>query len=424
VLALGVTLGIPWLVNPILNGVNVLLVHRLGQELFDRPTARVAAVLFALSPWNLFLGMSLMPHPVSLAGGLAAAVGVAAYRRGRPWPIMAVAGGGIGLASLVRPLEGLILAACLGLWSLGARPVRRAVIGGALLALGAIAVGALTLPYNAALTGDATRFPIMAYTDTLYGPGTNAMGFGPNRGLGWSGLDPLPGHGVLDVLVNLNLNLFALNIELFGWATGSLALLAWFAVGCRKRRADWLMLAVIAVVVGAHSLYWFAGGPDFGPRYWYLITVPCAFLGARALLGLARASGEPEVRGRVLGGAALLAATSLLVFVPWRAGDKYYHYRGMEPSLRALASAGRFGSDLVLIRGRRHPDYAAAAALNPMDLTTAAPIFAWDRSPEARRAVLERFGGRQVWLVDGPTVTGDGYRIVRGPVRASALIEP
>jgi hypothetical protein len=59
-----------------------------------------------------------------------------------------------------------------------------------------------------------------------------------------------------------------------------------------------------------------------------------------------------------------------------------------------------------------------------MDLTTAAPIFAWDRSPEARRAVLERFGGRQVWLVDGPTVTGDGYRIVRGPVRASALIEP
>ena len=42
--------------------------------------------------------------------------------------------------------------------------------------------------------------------------GTNDLGFGANRGLGWSGLDPFPGHGVLDVIVNA-----ALNAAAQGW---------------------------------------------------------------------------------------------------------------------------------------------------------------------------------------------------------------
>ncbi|MGE0554582.1 MAG: hypothetical protein AB7R55_14225 [Gemmatimonadales bacterium] len=426
VLAIGVRLGGPWLVNPILNGISTLLIYRLAQDLYDRPTARLGTLLFALSPWNLFLAMSLLTHSVSLAAGLAAAVGVAAFRRGRPAGLLLLAGAGIGMVSLVRPLEGLIVALCLGLWALGARPFwRRGVLGATLLAVGAIAAGAITLPYNRALTGESGRFPIMLYTDTLYGPGTNAMGFGPNRGLGWSGLDPFPGHGAIDVLVNLNLNFFALNVELLGWAIGSIAPLAWLLFVSRKRQSDWWMLAVVGAVVGVHTFYWFSGGPDFGPRYWYLIAAPCALLAARGVLGMADRDGEdPSRRGRVLGGAAILMAGSLLVFLPWRAGDKYHRYRGMEPSLRTLAEAGTFGDDVVLVRGRRHPDYAAAAVLNPMAINQGGPVFAWDKSPEVRDSVLRQFAGRRFWLVDGPTVTGDGYRVVRGPVDARGLSQP
>ena len=64
-------------------------------------------------------------------------------------------------------------------------------------------VGAINLPYNRALTGNPRTFPVMAYFDRIFGPGSNALGFGANRGFNWSsGLDPYPGHGVRDVLVN------------------------------------------------------------------------------------------------------------------------------------------------------------------------------------------------------------------------------
>lgn len=423
ILAAGVAAGVPWLVNPILNGINVLLVHRLSRELYEPSTARLTALVFALSPWNLLLAMSFLSHTASLAAALAAALGVVAFRRGGRVSLLLPAGAAIGIVALIRPLEGLIVALFLGLWTLGARPWGRAVAGAAALAVATAVVGGLNLWYNRAVTGLAGRFPIMAYADALYGPGSNAMGFGPNRGLGWGGLDPLPGHGPLDVLINTNLNLFALNIELLGWATGSVLVLALWILRRRLDGADRILLAVIAGVMLAHAFYWFAGGPDFGPRYWYLIAAPGAMLVARALHGLPEAA-NPVARGRFLAAVAVLTAGSLLVFMPWRAGDKYYHYRGMEPGLRTLLHSGTFGADLVLVRGRRHPDYAAAAVLNPLEPDPGRPVFAWDRTPEVRRAVLERFGDRRVWLVNGPTETGGGYRIVLGPVAAAELLPP
>jgi hypothetical protein len=287
------------------------------------------------------------------------------------------------------------------------------------------AVGAAVLPYNAALTGSPGRFPIMAYTDALYGPRTNALGFGPERGLGWSGLDPLPGHGPRDVVVNSNLNLTTLNTELLGWGSGSLLLILVALGGLRPSRGDRRMLAAIAAVIGVHAFYWFSGGPDFGPRYWYLIVVPCLALAARGALALpGMLEADAAWRGRAALGCLALAAGSLLVFVPWRAGDKYYHYRGMRPDVVRLADSAGMAGGLVLISGRRHPDFAAAAASNPMDLAAAGPIFAWDRSGEVRRELLRRYPDRRVWLVDGPTVTGDTYRIRGGPLAATRLLEP
>src|SRR5207302_8889504 len=128
---------------------------------------------------------------------------------------------------------------------------------------GALLLGGLSLPYNKALTGDWSKSPIMAYADKYYGPKTNALGFGPERGLGWP-LDPFPGHGPADAAVNALLNTTAVNTELFGWCTGSLLLIACAVFSCSLTRSDYLMLGMILAVVGAYSLYWFSGGPDFG----------------------------------------------------------------------------------------------------------------------------------------------------------------
>ena len=431
VLAVGAALGVPWLVNPLLAAICVLLTHDLVRGLYDERTSRMTVVLLCASPWFLFMSMNLLTHTFTLAAALAGAVAVSRMiSRGRlRWALPA--GVSIGVLGLIRPLEGLTVALLFALWvmSLGAR---RRVVGVALMALAAIAVGAITLPYNAYLTGEAMQFPIMAYTDALYGEGTNALGFGANRGLGWTGLDPIPGHGPVDVVMNTMLNAYLVNVELLGWATGSLLPLALLPLLRRPRREDRMMLIAILAIVAAHALYWFSGGPDFGARYWYLIIVPCCVVVARGILVLAerlgpatseRAAAPGDARVRVLLAAGALCLAALITFVPWRAADKYFHYRGMRPDIRRLANEHDFGPDLVLVRGRRFPDYASAAAYNPIDLRSDHTIYAWDRSPEVRAAVLEAYPDRWVWIVAGPSVTGDGYEVERGPVRATELRE-
>jgi len=394
------------------------------REIYPRRTARITVALFAASPWNLFMAMNFMTHTATLTCALAAAAAVA--RLGRDprarWGVLA--GCFTGMVALIRPLEGAAVALLLGLWSLRARGLRFRFTPSLALTLAAVVTGALVLPYNRYLTGSARVFPIMAYTDAVYGPGRNDLGFGTNRGLGWPGLDPLPGHGAADVVINGNLNLFQINIELLGWATGSLfLLLLWLGFGS-LRRPDRLMITAIAVVAGIHSFYYFSGGPDFGARYWYLAIIPCLALTARGLEFLEDRADRAAPGGgqRVLVSASVLVAGALLLFVPWRAIDKYHHYRGMRPDIRRMTREYPIGNGVMLVQGRRHPDYASAAAYNPTDLTASVPLFAWDRGLVVRRALVAVYPDRAFWIVRGPTVTGRGYEIVAGPLSGAQLL--
>ncbi len=409
-LAIGAALGVPWLVNPVLAGVCVVLTYLLLTAIYSRRVARCATVLLAVSPWFLFLAMSYMTQMLTLTCALTAALGVEYARRsGRAaWGV--AAGCGVGVMSLIRPLDGVLVAGAIGLWAIGVGGRRLRVTALAGLVAGTAATGALVYPYNRALTGDGLTFPISVYANRLYGPNSNAYGFGKDRGLGWA-FDPNPGHSPIDGVINLNLNAFGLNTDLFGWATGSLILIMWLMVAARLTRPDRTMLAGIAVFVIGYFFYYFSGGPDFGARYWFPAIVPLAALTARGLEHLDLAIGP-----RAWLAAGLLVAMSLVNYVPWRALDKYRDYRGMRAEVRDLAGAHGFASDLVLIRGTRFPDYASAAVLNPIDLKAPATIYAWDRNEAVRAEVLRAYPDRRVWIVEGPSASGAGYRVIEGPL--------
>ena len=119
-----------------------------------------------------------------------------------------------------------------------------------------------------------------------------------------------------------------------------------------------------------------------------------------------------------------LVAGSLILFIPWRATDKYHGYRGMHPDLNQLARSAGFGRSLVLINGNRTPDLASASVFNPLDLDADAPIYALDRGPALRRALLQRYPDRPVWLVDGPTVAGGRFVVRAGPIAPVRLAQP
>jgi hypothetical protein len=415
VLAIGVVFGAAWLVNPVLAGANILLAYSFLREIYSRSMARLAVLLLSTSPWFVWMGVNFMTHTFTLTCALVVALGLAVSRRAgsRMWAFAAGIATGIGAA--VRPLDGLIVAALAGIFAAaGGRRLKPSAI--AALLLGTALAGGIALPYNHLLTGSFAKSPIMAYADQYYGQKSNDYGFGPQRGLGWP-LDPYPGHSPFESLINANLNGSVMNTELLGWSTGSLLLMAILLFAGPLQGADRAMLLVMAAVFAAYGGYWFSGGPDFGARYWYLMIVPCAVLSARGLHVLSSKLESSGIeRARASAAMVVLVLMALTNFFPWRALDKYRHYLQMRADIPVLAARHNFGKSLVLVRGERHPDYSSAAVYNPIDLKAAQTIYAWDRNPAVRHQVLEAYPGRPVWIVEGPTITGAGFRVAAGPV--------
>src|SRR5262249_25147418 len=110
-LAIGVFLGAPSLVNPLLAGVSVLLTFGVVRRLYDARTACGVALLLAASPWFLFTSMSYMTHTATLAFALLAAWAILRSRETGVALWAGLGGAAIGVVSLIRPLDGVIVAA-------------------------------------------------------------------------------------------------------------------------------------------------------------------------------------------------------------------------------------------------------------------------------------------------------------------------
>jgi hypothetical protein len=307
------------------------------------------------------------------------------------------------------------------LWAIGLGGKRLPIRAVAALVLGSMFVGAAILPYNKALTGDSRKFPIMAYTEEHFAPKANAYGFGPERGMGWP-IDPYPGHGPLDALVNSNLNTASINADLFGWSTGSLIFILAAVFAWNIRREDALMILIIVINFVLYFFYYFSGGPDFAARYWFLMILPCVVLTVRGIDWMqdtlaARTHGDSRVALAV----ACLCLFAAVNYLPWRAVDKYFHYLGMRPDVRSLAREHAFGRSLVLVRGEELPDYVSAATFNPLDFHAEGPVYARDSSKEIRARLLGAYPDRPIWILEGPTVTGSGYKIIAGPIRPDEI---
>lgn len=426
ILAVGVLLGLPGLVNPVLAGINILLSYILLQDLYDRRSARIALLLLAISPWYVFMGMNFMTHTSTLTCALLAAVAVIQSRRtGRAyWG--AIAGAAVGIGSLIRPLDGLIAGVLIGLWAIGVGGRRlhfRSLL--TFVVVGAV-VGALVLPYNFALTGHPTVFPLNDYLDSHFGPGRNDLGFGPNRGYGWP-TQPFPGHSPLGATINANLNTFSIDIEMFGWSIGSLLFVALYLLTRKPKKSDYLMIAVCLAVFCPYFFYYFSGGPDFGARYWFMMILPLVALtvqGIKALIDKLESGslGSPMNGTRVIAAVLVLSLFTLVNYFPWRATDKYYHFWGMRPDVPALAAQFHFGRSLVLVRGTEsHPDYTSAAIYNPLDWRADAPVYAWDQNSTIRAQLVKAFPDRSIWIVDGPSLTHGAYKVVAGPLPAGTV---
>jgi hypothetical protein len=180
------------------------------------------------------------------------------------------------------------------------------------------------------------------------------------------------------------------------------------------------------VVIGltwlAYFFNYFSGGPDFGARYWYLMLVPLVALSARGIgtfsERLAQAGDRAATR-HALAVVALATVSATIAFVPWRAMDKYWHFRGMRPDAARLARERNMSGGLVLVCGEEVPDYASAAWSNPLNLQGRQPIFIRQAEDSSLAAARAAFPDRPLWILRGPSLTGAGYQVVAGPLETA-----
>ena len=144
VLAFGCLVGLPWIVAPLLNGLNAVLTERLGTRLLGRDTGRAAGLLFAVSPMMVLLGSTYLAHTLTTTCILTATLGTLLLVRTGNWRFGLLAGAGMGLAFLTRQGTALMLGIAIATIPLGhMRNVRR-WLPGALVA-GVLAAGGVLL---------------------------------------------------------------------------------------------------------------------------------------------------------------------------------------------------------------------------------------------------------------------------------------
>ncbi|NIT99564.1 MAG: hypothetical protein GWN01_01050, partial [Nitrosopumilaceae archaeon] len=127
-LALGSLIDLPFLLNPLLAGINILLSYLLIREISDNSIARISIMLLSVSPWYIFMAMNYMTHTFTLTSALVAALAAIRMKTfcSAKWAL--ISGAAIGAVSLIRPLEGLAVAIVLGSFALSIKPWRKKII--------------------------------------------------------------------------------------------------------------------------------------------------------------------------------------------------------------------------------------------------------------------------------------------------------
>lgn len=432
-LGLAETAGLEMLITPILGGMSIVLLHYVVRNLIDLETAQIAAFFLAISPWFLMTSSSPMIHAFSAAlflGGWALLVGA---RSGPKIVSPFLAGALMGALFLARPLDGLIIGMCTGLALLPLLKDIRHFKTVAAYGFGTLAVALWAFPYHAALTGDILATPLNAYYDEIWGPGSNALGFGENRGAvpQWGAADLWRGHSPLEALINTHKNLHEINRSLFGWGSFSLLLpLIYFFWGRWTRFTIGLALISIVTMI-AYSLYWFYGGYFMGARYWFLTLIPLivfSVLGLKTCVeGLNRLWPGQAWRSRLGLSLAHLAIVSTLVYFSWVAINRYPEHRDFHADYKKIAIDQTFENALVFITIQDDvndsSEYGSAYWLNDFHPDATTPIFARNLGKESVLNISKHWPEKSIFFVQSRSAADQHVTVTLGPVHHNDLLE-
>jgi hypothetical protein len=307
-LAVGVSMGTPWVVNALMGAGTVALTYRLGEEIFSPDVGLIATFLLTFSPMALLLNASLMSHTAALFCVMLAIYGYWRSTRGR-WNIVwgIVAGAALGGLAITRSLTALAVAtpfvidALIRLgWSIPQRQLGKTLRPLLALSIAAAVFVPIVPLYRYLTTGDPTTNTYLLVWDY------DRVGFGPDVGRS--------GHTLERGLRTMRRDLSLTASDLFGWqfiplsgeqrihlltqsdrypGTGWSWVLLPFGVivGLMNRQRRWavLLIALPLAIITAHLAYWI-GSQRYSTRYYYEGIAAAALISALPLAVLCRSA--------------------------------------------------------------------------------------------------------------------------------------
>jgi len=390
-LAVGYLLRVPWLVNPVLLGLAVFGVFRLGRTLYDEATGLLGAVLLAVSPFALIMGASFLSHVAALCVSVYCIESLARGCQSNAGEPLILGGFLGGFTFGTRPFTAIALLLPAVLWTLRAREPRRAFRRFGLVAAGSLFPLGLMAAYNTALWGGPMRWGYKVFNPDLAVTGVG----GTYHSIPASFLDHFPRY------------LADLNRDPWGWPWPALLPLLILLRPKSRRPGDGLLLACALSLVVAHSAYWAYELQHAGPRYVFETLGALSLLVARGLMsGAALLSGTSLwLRAPyALKAALFLALAGLIVYFPlgrrlpamMTIHSRAYYGQTLEPLRRP--GAEKVGPDaLVLVAGTwPWASYASFALLNELDPRQGRRVYTLDVRAR-REEVLAAFPRQEVW---------------------------
>ncbi|MCB9795231.1 MAG: hypothetical protein H6741_21220 [Alphaproteobacteria bacterium] len=410
VLALGVLLGLPSAVNPLLTAALPWAAWWALSPHLPRRAALLSAGILALSPFSLVLGASMMSHTLTLLCGLLVTGAATHPALG---PRRALLGGlALGGMMLTRPFDACLVGLPLCAWvawrgrETGWGSVL-AFAAGPLLALGVQAAD------NLAVTGSWSRFGVQDWYarptpwGQTYPEGCNALGFGPDRGCFGA-----PGYGPGQALAQSFSSLLLYDRLFMGFMGSSFAALLGLPLLLRRRGV--LALPALSLPLG-YALYWYHG-VVYGPRFLSGMALACA---PAAALALDRAAAWLQARGQrpaLVWGVPILGLLAVAPLLWMELSDDYWcadagrrrwvEARGVEAGVLVVQDRGERAARWPLTTrpdaDRCTPPLAQGAVLGWNDPWGKAPltwIEAMGPLDEAAGAAATRHPGEAVYVL-------------------------
>jgi 4-amino-4-deoxy-L-arabinose transferase-like glycosyltransferase len=293
VLALGVLIGAPWLINPILSGLTAVALYQFARRAFGETQGRAVSALFSVTPMALMMGGSQMNHTAVLLLMTVVLAALAEWERTehdkKAMALAALMGAALGAMAIIRPLDAVVASLMVGAYQawIGMRQRTRwrhiAVQGLA----GATAIVPLLIA-NHGTTGSALRF------------GYNVM-WGAAHQIGFhidpTGVAHTPARALQYAVAYVSdLNAFVNMWPVPVLLVASVTLLALPRLG----RWDLLLLALFWAQVLAYAIYWHYGR-FLGPRFLFTALPTIIVLAARAPFVINRPAGKRFAFFAVLG---------------------------------------------------------------------------------------------------------------------------